>query len=165
MHTQKRRRKKQFSDLTIVCPNRFFPPVNLLFRSKAWNMEFLSAVCCILLLWHWHKRRDIRWNISQHFLTCQYSENKNLLASNYLVFVLAEWFFSREVSSKAGRRTKKVGATIKKKKNAWLLSVSCLLTEDATNSYLQLLSGRWISLLLQNGYSHPWPYCVCRQGL
>ena len=50
--------------------------INLQFRSRAWNMEFLSAVCCVLLLCHWHKCKDIRWNTSQHFLTCQYSEKQ-----------------------------------------------------------------------------------------
>ena len=48
--------------------------VNLQLRARAWNMEFLSAVCCVLL--HWHNSKDIRWNTSPHFLTCQYSEKR-----------------------------------------------------------------------------------------
>ena len=35
--------------------------VSLQFRSRAWNMEFLSALCCVLLLLHWCKGKD-KWN-------------------------------------------------------------------------------------------------------
>ena len=49
---------------------------------------------------------------------------ENLLASKLSVFVLAEQFFSREVSSKARGCRTKVGATIYKSR--WLLSVSSI---------------------------------------
>ena len=72
------------------------------------------------------------------------------------MFVLAKHSFSREVSSEAGGRTKKVGATMKKekKRSTWLLSV--LFINKASSQHLpRYFLEVGFCLLLQNGCSHP----------
>ena len=128
--------------------------VNLQFRSRAGNMEVLSAVCCILLIWQWHKSKDIRWNTSQHSLPCQYSEKwKSPCIKVVCVCSCLTIFFKGGKQQSWWVHNK--SRCNQFKKSTWLLSASYLKKEEAINSYLQLLSENWICLLLQNGCSHP----------